>query len=233
MFCEAYRETLKDAAADGSAIRDEVRSHLAACGACAAAFSEEQALFAAMDSNLSKLVNAHAPPSLLPRVREAIYRGRVSSRRAFLNWVWLPAAAAAAVALAVFLPRVFHSAQPQNVSVSVVQPTPPAIRAAKTAKNSSSVPSDHSRNGNGNRRATLPIVAGRSVSEPEIIVPQQEEVALASYAAMLRKHADLAQGLLDSGVKKSATIEPLVIAEIDSSELKIEPLVRDSDDVTK
>jgi hypothetical protein len=230
MFCEAYREPLKNAAAAGSAIHGDARSHLVACEACAAAFAEEQALFAAMDSGLSKLVNADAPPSLLPRVREAIANERIFPRRTLLSWAWLPAAAVAATLLAVFLPRVFHSSHPEDVRVAAVQPPSPATG---TAENPGPPQSDDPENTIPVRRITPIITMARSVAVPEVIVSPQEEAALTSYAAMLRKRADLAQALLDSSARKSTIIEPLVIAEIDSTDLRIEPLVKDSDDVTR
>ena len=122
MFCEAYRKPLTDAAAAGSAIEETLQSHLVRCEACAAAFAQEQALFAAMDVGLSHLVNTQAPPSLLPRAREAVSRERVPSRGLLQSWLWMPAASAAALMLAALLPYVFPPSPVADPSVLVQLP---------------------------------------------------------------------------------------------------------------
>jgi hypothetical protein len=228
MFCEAYRKPLTDAAAAGCAIEETLQSHLARCEACAFAFSQEQALLAAMDAGLSHLVNTQAPPSLLPRVREAVSRERAPSRGLLQSWLWMPAASAAALVLAALLPRVlppFPVADP----VVLVQPPPSGTGASL---NVTSPESPH-RHAPPRRLSPVLRAAHSNTKEPEILVPAGEEAALVKYAALLQRQSDLARSLSGRGNQKPLAIEPLEIAALEAQEIQIEPLVRDSDDLSK
>ena len=228
MFCEAYRKPLTDAAAAGSAIEEALQSHLARCEACAAAFAQEQALLAAMDAGLSHLVNTQAPPSLLPRVREAVSRERVPSRGLLQSWLWMPAASAAALMLAALLPYVFPPSPVADPSVLVQ--VPPSSTGTSSNVTSSEPP--HRR---APARRLFPVLrAARSASkEPEVLVPPGEEEALAKYAALLQKQPDLAHSLTFRDNQKPLVIKPLKISALEAQEIQIEPLVRDSDDLSK
>ena len=70
-------------------------------------------------------------------------------------------------------------------------------------------------------------------STPEVLVSAQEEAALKSYVLLLQKRADLSQMLTDVSYRQPLKIEPLQISELTSKEIRIEPLNRDSDDVSK
>src|SRR5277367_1821229 len=69
MPCENYREALTEAAAADAVPSGELRSHLDACASCRTAFTEEQQLFAAIDTGLRASANSDVPATFLPRVR--------------------------------------------------------------------------------------------------------------------------------------------------------------------
>src|SRR5262249_12624096 len=106
MPCEDYKNALIDAAATGTAPLPEVRAHLAVCASCRAAFAEEQAVFAGIDSSLHSAVNTEVPPSLLPRVRAQLDDAEVAPRLWSLGWMFVTAAAFSSVAL--FLAITLH-----------------------------------------------------------------------------------------------------------------------------
>jgi anti-sigma factor RsiW len=112
MPCENYREALIEAAAGDSAPPRELRSHLDACASCRAAFSEEQQLFAAIDTGLRATANAEAPASLFPRVRAQLVE-RPASRRS-----WIPAFAGVGIAAALLVALVLVLRPARNGSTA-------------------------------------------------------------------------------------------------------------------
>ena len=80
MPCENYREALTEAAAADAVPSGELRSHLDACASCRVAFTEEQQLFAAIDTGVRASANAEVPASLLPRVRVQLNEQSVPER---------------------------------------------------------------------------------------------------------------------------------------------------------
>src|SRR5689334_2908297 len=61
MSCKQKQKALNEAAARGSELSAELREHIGACSECRAAFAEDGALFAAIDSRLQQSVNAELP----------------------------------------------------------------------------------------------------------------------------------------------------------------------------
>lgn len=103
MLCEYEKSALTEAAAAGE-LTAALRARLASCESCRAAFAEEQALFAAVDSGLRAAANAEIPPSLLPRLRVAVASKAAAAPNRNVASTWLVAAGAVA-ALAIFLAR--------------------------------------------------------------------------------------------------------------------------------
>jgi hypothetical protein len=122
--CGDYREALIDAAAGGAEPSLELRSHLDACGSCRLAFTEEQQLFAAIDTGLRVSANSAVPASLLPRVRASLGEQRITNR------VWVPIAATitamAVIVMIVFVRRTLRESPAQAPQLtSVASNIPP------------------------------------------------------------------------------------------------------------
>lgn len=224
MFCKAYQESLKDAACGGG-LEENARAHLASCAACAAAFAEEQALFAAIDNGVARIVNSEMPPSLLPRVREAVAQERIAPGGFLRGWVWIPAAATAALAIAVLLPRSFH--QPVLPPVqNVQQPSSGVAISAEPFR--ASAPSLIQAPAHKTRRTS-----SAHSSPVEVLVSRQEEAGLKQYAAVLRTRRDIANALIESSANASMEIQPLEIASMEWPELAIKPLAEDRNGFAK
>jgi len=224
MFCEAYQERLKDAACGGG-LEEDARAHLASCAACAATLAEEQALFAAIDNGVARIVNSEAPPSLLPRVREAVVRKRVAPRGFLHGWLWIPAAATVALVIALFLPRGDrHGVLPPVQSVQ----QPPFGAQTPAAPFRASAPSLIQMPAQKTRRGT----SAHSVPV-EVLVSTQEDAGLKQYAAVLRTRRDLAKALISSSASSSMEIQPLEIASMEWPELSIKPLAEDKNGFAK
>src|SRR5262249_10140327 len=87
MFCETYDQSLKDAAATGEPLSPALRQHIASCDPCRTTFAKEQLLYAAIDSSVKVVANAHAPATLVPRVRVAI--ADEPQPKTFSIWLWV------------------------------------------------------------------------------------------------------------------------------------------------
>lgn len=225
MSCEHHKDALIEAAATAVAREGELRAHLSECASCRAAFDEEQSLFAAIDSGLHAVANTPVPPSLLPSVRARL-DGAVAARQ-WWNSSCFGLAGAALVA-AVLLVTVsirqnnvrtppINSAANQPVVPSIVPSTKPRLPTGPLKK-ADSVSHPHV------LAAKISVMAKELVvreSTPEILVPRDQEVLVASYAQQWnsRKRAPLVAGNVDSTV-----IAPIEVAPIQIDELDVKPL---------
>jgi len=235
MPCESHKYALMEAAA-GSEVESELRSHLAACADCRAAFEQERALYAAIDSGVFAAVNAEVPASLLPRVRAHFDEVAAPRRIWATNWlVW--AGAAAIVVVAFFSVRAMWrlTVVPKPAVASTgntVEPppvvAPPQNHSAKVElpSKTSSLPgrqlfaaSHHSPSGTPSRRNAM----------PEVLVPHDEEVLLAEYAEQwtMRKHPVLLVQGFDVTV-----LSPLQVAPIQIEELGVKLLADEDEKMT-
>jgi len=226
MPCEYFKNALVEAAATGAAPQGELRAHLETCESCRAAFAQEQSLFQAIDSGLPAAVNADVPPSLLPRVRASLDDAAAARSRWFVSWpVLASAAVSVAVLFAVVVLRQNHIARnPENSVVS--NPSSPLASVSPELRDSStqavppsvSARSHFSVARNSTSRSTLE----RHTPQPEVLVPRNQELLLASYAQQwgARKRAPLLAANLDD-----TTVTPLEVDPIQIDQLDVKPLV--------
>ncbi len=228
MPCEHYKDALIEAAASGAAPQDELRAHLVGCPSCWAAFAEGQTLFAAIDSGLHAAVSAEVPPSLLPRVRASLDAAIVRDRRWLIAWPAL--SAAVVVAGFLFAVNVFHypnggnSAEgPIASASSTSQPTqvPPNVASSAPPK-----PADESSplKLSGTKRGVPQEALVSRSSMPEVLVPKDQELLIASYARQwsTQKRAPLVQEDVNQ-----ATVTPLEVAPIQITQLDVKLLKED------
>src|SRR5260370_10067554 len=112
MPCKHYKDALIEAAASGAQPQGDLRSHVAECADCRAAFEQEQTLFASIDVGVHGTANAQVPASLLPRIRARLDEEIAPKRR----WIQ-PLIFAAASVVRLFLVFLFarpHSTRPDN-----------------------------------------------------------------------------------------------------------------------
>jgi hypothetical protein len=217
MLCQHYKEALIEAAAGNVQPQGDLRAHLDACASCRAAFEQERSLFASIDAGLHVTANAEVPASLLPRVRARLDEESAPRRIWATNWLVLASAAVMVVAFfaarAVWPPNTVQrpvervgktSAPPPQNHIAVAPPpvekNPESPRQLVIARNSM-------------EHGTL--LSGKTM--PEVLVPRDQELLLADYAAQwsLHKRAPLLAQDSDSTILAPLQVAPIQIAELD------------------
>jgi hypothetical protein len=217
---EHYKDALIEAAATGVEPQDELRAHLEACDSCRAAFAEEQNLFASIDAGIHVRANADVPVSFLPRVRARLDEAGAPRNSWITNRFVL--ATAAAVVVAFFAARAVRHPNVGREPVAAVEKTnvPQAARPSQRqnlvvvspgVKNSVSP-----RQFNSAKNSVTAEVAVRAKTEPEVLVPRDQEILLAAYAEQwsLHKRAPLMAQDSDATVLAQLQIVPIQIDEL-------------------
>jgi hypothetical protein len=233
MPCENYREALMEAAAADAALSGELSSHLDACASCRAAFSEEQQLFAAIDTGLSASANADVPPAFLPRVRASLENASASQSR--LAPFLIFAAASAAIVLTVFVatrPRhaINETQTRQNFSAQVGEKPETSIRS-EVSGTPAIAASSHLFRAAARRNFTP--ARSASSTQLEILVPPEEREAFARFISSQQTRDKAVIAIVATAPdEKDAllSVKPLEIAELEV--LPLEPLVSEVPDGT-
>ena len=223
MFCEAYNQSLTDAAARGEALSPALQQHLASCESCRAAFAEEQSVFAAIDSGLRAAANPEVPSTLIPRIRVAINNEPTLQARRFLLPVWGFAGVLVAAASVLALLYVPSRRPPIPVEPSRTSPPPivaPANSLDLSVLNSSGPggvsPLQH-------KKPVVLVTSHTSKPEfPEVLVPDEERAAFARYMAQISSspvNISAEVMLAPKAPQESVQISPVEIAS-----LKVKPL---------
>jgi hypothetical protein len=144
MDCTRYETALREHAL-GEPLSLALEAHLASCEACRARLAREQRLRAAIDTTLDGVRQIEPSPAFLARARAAALDASLPSPRfgRLPRMAWHPAAAVAALALAVALGvivardrRLPEPAGPTLLSSPGGRPTmpePPATRASRAS----------------------------------------------------------------------------------------------------
>ena len=219
MFCEPFRQSLMDAAANGTALARSLELHLQECPACRVAYAEEQELSRSIDSALWTAANAPVPASLVPRIQAALVRE--PSKWGWRMSVFTFAGAVvivAVVGLVIFYrhdgrpnPMVEHGVEPPNTVAS----TPGKQAPQAEGKPAAVAVGQHS------PVAVYPVMRR---SEPEVVVSLDEQAGLRRYEAVLRTRGRWEQAAAVETAQLSRDIQPLEIAEIEARDLAIQPL---------
>jgi hypothetical protein len=222
MPCQHYKDALIEAAASGAQPQGYLHAHLNVCLDCRAAFEQEQSLFSSIDAGLHLTANPEVPPSLLPRVRARLDEAAATRRGWMPQWFALASAALMVVAFlaarAVWRTNVVQkpietarktsvppqlTPPPENHNPVVVRPVeknPVSQRQFAIDKN---------------LLALETLISGKTM--PEVLVPRDQEILLAEYAAQWRLHAHaplLAQDS-DATILPPLQVAPIQIAELD------------------
>jgi hypothetical protein len=217
---EHHKDALIEAAATGVEPPGELRAHLVACDSCRAAFAEEQALFASIDAGLHVKVNADVPVSLLPRVR-----ARLDEAGAPLNsWITnrFVLATAAVVVVAFFAARAVRHTnvgnEPVETSVKTGIPpvTPPSQKQTAVVISPVEKNSNSPRQIAGVKNSPAAKASVRRNTEPEVLVPRDQEILLAAYAEQwnLHKRAPLMAQDSNATILAQLQIAPIQIDEL-------------------
>jgi hypothetical protein len=217
---EHHKDALIEAAASGVEPEGELRAHLEACDSCRAAFAEEQNLFASIDAGLHVKVNADVPVSLLPRVRARLDEAD-SRRNSWITNGFVLATAAVAV-VAFFAARAVRHTNAWHQPVETARKTNVPPVAPPSQKQTALVISPVEKKSNSPRQFTsaknssAAEVTVRRNTEPEVLVPRDQEILLAAYAEQwnLHKRALLKVQDSDATILAQLQIAPIQIDEL-------------------
>jgi len=229
MPCESNQSALTEAAA-GAPATAALRSHLIVCADCRAALAAKEVLLSSIDAGLRLAANAEVPASLVPSVRARL--NEPAPRKRWFLPVLVPAAAV--LVLAAYAAHSLRQTStnpsksaPLNEAASVALQTPIAPLPSQENALSSTHP-DRGRVAEASRaahRAALRQDAAEKQDTLEVLVPQDQEALLASYAQQWRTHKYVR--VIAEEIPKP-TLEPVEITpiQIDVHDVK---LLTDSD----
>lgn len=226
MPCQHYKDALIEVAASGAAPQGELSLHLDVCAACRAALHEEQSLLAAIESGLYANANAEVPVTLLPHVRARLDQAALPTRGGFTSW-YAFAVAAAMVLILLGLRAVWHGSIPEGPSPTVVSSSAPALSQSHAAALSGPPPLATAEGSTPIRRKALRTGAGslpalrNDIPSPEVLVPKDQEVILASYAEQwrARKRPPLVPVNPDDTAIALLKVAPIQIDQLDVKSL--------------
>ena len=221
MNCTNYQRKIVDAAAAGEELlQGDIAVHLQTCSWCRIYSEQQRALFQAMDSGLSVLVNSPVPPSLLPGVRARTEKGKSSS--SFRLLAWQLGAMAGAVLLAVFLvlrwPRVQSRNPELQIAHAVTSEQPNATLVGHQARQPADKPvSIRSKQVRSKRTG--------SATQPslQVIVLPEEREAFRKFVAQAVEDPDVSIALTRSAPYDGESAVEIAFLKINP--LELEPLV--------
>jgi len=221
MPLQHHKDALIDAAAGGAEPQGELRAHLGTCDSCRAAFAEEQALFASIDAGLHAKANAGVPVSLLLRVRARLDEAGAPTDSWITNRFVL-ASAAAVVIVAFFAARaVRHNNVGRELiakveKANVPQVAPPSQKQTAIATLPVEKNPDLPRPFISAQHSPAIEAAVRRNTEPEVLVPRDQEILLAAYAEQwnLHKRAPFFARDSDATILAQLQIAPIQIDEL-------------------
>jgi hypothetical protein len=220
MSCERYAEAIVDHAC-GADLAPDAAAHLRACGACTALLHEQRRLIEGLDGELRTALAIEPSPQFAPRVRAAIETASASGRRGPMFWWSGLAAAAAAGILLVMVPSVER--MPPPAAPVPTRPAPPTAASTATAAiDDTRTPREIDRlvpSGIVARRAPRQPVKERPLAEPEIIVSEDQQRAVARFVALVRAGRLDASSLAtepdgDIAPPPELAVSPLAVAPI-------------------
>jgi hypothetical protein len=219
MPCEPYKNALTAATATGADPQGDLRSHLAVCPSCHAAFLEERQLFAAIDAGLRATATAEVPASLFHRVRARLDAEAVVERNWLPEWMMI-AATAALVLFAIAYQSKRPGAPSQDPRNSAVAPkaSPPVVLAVpvETPSRTGHRQSPRERP----RSATLEAYA--SVEQVSVLLPAGQKEALDGLLVSLQRGQVKGEVLLAQN--QNLPLEDLRISPLDVYPIRMQPL---------
>jgi len=229
MPCKSYKDTLIETATSGSEPQGDLRSHLADCADCRAAFEQERSLFAFIDDRLHIAANAEVPASLLPRVRARLDEESAPRRIWTANWFVL--ASAAVLVVAFFAARIVRH---QNVGQS---PVTTSRQSNSSVPGIVSSPSPVSPSFPPQRKGSAAPFQAASVRNtvpperlavrdalPEVLVTHDQEVLLVRYAEQWRRRK---RTPLVAEASELESLLPLQVAPIQIAQLDVKLLAEE------
>jgi hypothetical protein len=215
MSCEHLHSTLTDVAL-GASVPPQLQSHLDACSACRAALEGERAVLAEIDREIQDLMSATPSPALASRVRHRLEDTAAAHPRPLIAWL-LPATAVVGLLLIGFLlvrrAPTDRRDTPAPSAVQAVETTDVAPRPHEVLQQPHPTTAPHRPMRVASRRPVRPV-------EPEVLIPQEDRIALERYHERLR-HRRVQWHLFRAGQPRHLDVLPAVATLDDSSLVQI------------
>jgi hypothetical protein len=228
MLCEKYKNALIDAAISGDELGPGVGAHVKSCAACEAELAEQRALAMAIDSNVSRRMNAPVPVAVLQRIEAHAAPQTTLTPVRSLRLQWLSAGAGLAAITAVML-LVFPHLRSPNVKLptnTASQMVPRIEQAAPvvTMVLQPATPQEIRRNrGQHARPVARP--------EPEVLVPPDERIAFDQLIANLNSRERLAAAIVRPIQKQpEERVASIATPDIETAAVIVKPMLELADE---
>jgi hypothetical protein len=229
MLCEKLQSALIEAAITGADLPPAARAHTESCAHCAAELAQQRSLIARVEANLHSQMNSPVPAAMFQRLEARLGQERQSLPSRSFKFPWLYAAACATVAAMILfaLPHQHTSKPGTPVAQSRTAPlrTSPSTTDYRPQMSSNSMKSTiqvETRRTKHHARAVAP-------SQPEILVPPDEQVALERFIARGNARREFVAAFATS-VHPSVdpSFKNLEIPELNTAEIIIQPIATEA-----
>jgi hypothetical protein len=223
MLCEKYKPALIEAAITGAELVPAIHAHAAACPSCAAELAQQRSLVAAIDANLHRQMNAPVPAATLHRLGAHLAQQPQPKRTPRFVQVFAGTLATLAVAATILLLLPHKPSKTIDVANRTAPPTPNFV-ADQSGPDTAS-PSEAAKI----EPMYKPHV--RSVArstEPEVLVPPDERIALEHFVADLHGRGEVALALTKQvPEQREQHVAPVETPDIQITSLTV-PAIRES-----
>lgn len=231
MLCEKHKHALIEAAVTGGELAPRVRAHVEDCANCAAELRQQRSLVAAIDTNVSRQMNVPVPAAVLQRVEAHLAQQPQPKRTPRFAQLFAGALATLVVAATVLImlprrqPRIDEAKQvgPDSVKSQRVDD----LRIAKAPPQpSTSGPVKIQAGAPGHTRSHIArVLDAQKRAEPELLMPDDERVALAQFIAASERRPELVAGLVRP-LRRSPEepVRSIEIPDMSTAGIVIEPI---------
>ena len=236
MSCEKFQAALIAAAASGAESSPDPRAHAAfehakSCAYCAAELAQQRSLLAAIDTNLHRQMNSPVPLATLHRfeARLAQEPPSVPSRSLKFSWFYSAAAFATAAALILIAMPGLHMRKRNPQAVALSEAAPSRTARSTTDDRPQMPPTPLEPAVQPATRRIKHRSQAVTASQPEILVPPDEQVALDRFIARGNTRREFVVALatpVPQGVEPS--FKGLEIPDINNTDLVIQPIATEA-----
>jgi len=196
MTCNKYENALLLAAASNGEPDATLTRHLERCLKCRIALRSERELFSRIDRALRARVNEDPPPGFLAQLR--LQLSKELTPRPGSNRVWHVAGAALALVLiATFYPLVNA---PSSVQGNLQRP---AVRVSRSAGVTQSAHTGEDLKVRLRHHSKRPAAQSAVPQEPEVLVPPDEQKALAQFVACVARRDAMGEAVVTPAANKT------------------------------
>jgi hypothetical protein len=231
MLCEKYKDALIEAAVTGAELAPDVRSHVETCANCVAQLTQQQSLVAAIDSNLSSQMNAPVPVAMLQRFDARLAQQPLLRRTPRFGPMFAGAFATLAAA-AIIVVVLAHTKNQTHESRGTTAAAPPILDSSPVRAQAHEVESRPTV-ADGRRREAPSRTTSHVVSlsnapahtEPEVLMPDDERIALAHFIAASESRPELVAALVRPLPRSpDRPVQHIEIPDISTAGIVIEPI---------